>query len=84
MEEDQKTSEHAKRLASRVLPYLTKEEAFPYFSAMAAGEPYIALTWLLQSIESSMRIPDADLLDAFSLLTSNDREEFKPLLHHIQ
>lgn len=84
MEDDQKIAERARKLASRVLPYLTKEGAFPYFSAMAAGEPYIALTWLLQNVEPSMHIPDVDLRDAFSLLTNDDREEFEPLLHHIQ
>ncbi|MCI1984081.1 MAG: hypothetical protein LKJ47_04840 [Bifidobacteriaceae bacterium] len=46
-----------------------------------AGEPQLALSWLIAATnEPGVSVPQSELLDAFALLSDDDKEEYRGLL----
>lgn len=82
MATDQQATAAYRRLMPHLSPVLDPDEALSLDQAVAAGEPYEALGWLLSSIDQpGITIPRDAFLEAFDCLNDEDKEEYEHLLH---
>ena len=60
---------------------LPESQIFALDEGLNAGESYLALSWLIADLlENNIDVPKELLLDAYNLLSNEDKEEYRELL----